>query len=220
MLSGFENVLRCGTIEYSLKGKDKYMTFTSDEQATAWGYSHYKDWAEEYKVQTRNAERIFYGEYSMIEYYCGYIYKSMNAYLRGEECGLTKEHVNHMVSLLTLHLCQAPCIPDDIVVYRVVSNEFANKLFNDNKNDLPTFEKGFMSTSLLDNIAANGKFAGDKYLLKIYIPKGTVGIYVNPITPRTEQEVLIAPNRQLAMIGYPQQGAHGKIVVECKLINH
>lgn len=220
MLSSVSNVLKYGTIEYTLREKENYLSFTSDEQATVWGYSHYNDWAEKYKSQTRQAEQTLTGEYSMVEYYCGYLHKSMNGYLRGARCFPFEEQTSYMVRLLNLYLCQAPRIPNDIIVYRVVPDDFVNKLFQNNKDCVPTYERGFMSTSLLETIAENEEYASNKHLLKIYVPKNTIGLYVNPVTARKEQEILIAPNRQLAMIGYPQKGSHGKYVTECMLINY
>ena len=56
-------------------------------------------------------------------------------------------------------------------------------------------------------------------LLKIYVPKDTVGIYVNAITRRSEEEMLLFPNMFLALLSYPYKDYEtGKIIFECGLV--
>lgn len=219
MYSDAEYILRCGEIGCSLNDKDSYLSFTSVDHATIWGNSHYGDWADEYVSKTRLASKLSNGSFSLIERYCGWSYREINGCLRELYWGVSKSLAQEMAHILTLCLCDAPRIPENIIVFRMVCDTFANRLFYDNKHDLATYEKGFMSTSLLDTIAINREHSHHHHLLKIYVPKGTVGVYVNPVTSRTEQEILIAPNRRLAMIDYPHKGEHGKYVTECMLIN-
>lgn len=40
-------------------------------------------------------------------------------------------------------------------------------------------------------------------LLIIFVPKDTIGVYVNVIAKRSEEEMLLAPNNYLEMIEYP-----------------
>lgn len=62
----------------------------------------------------------------------------------------------------------------------------------------------FNATSLLHDIANEGEsYAHSNHILKIYIPKNTIGIYVNAITKRCEKEMLLLPNMYLALINYP-----------------
>lgn len=55
--------------------------------------------------------------------------------------------------------------------------------------------------------------------MKIFIPKGTVGIYVDTIAHRDEEEILLAPNHYLGLSDYPYLDKElGVKIFECKLI--
>lgn len=77
-----------------------------------------------------------------------------------------------------------------------------------------------MSTSLLrDIVYADGAYACENNLLKIYVESDTIGIYVNAITKRSEEEMLLFPNMYLALTNYPYRDDEvNKMVYECKLI--
>lgn len=77
-----------------------------------------------------------------------------------------------------------------------------------------------MSTSLIKDIVNQEEpYATSNNLLKIYEEKGTIGVYVNAVTKRSEEEMLLFPNMYLGLIGYPYNDKEsGKIIYECKLI--
>lgn len=77
-----------------------------------------------------------------------------------------------------------------------------------------------MSTSLLKDIAnENEPYAAENNLLKIFVPKDTIGIYVNAVTRRNEEEMLLFPNMYLGLVSYPYKEEEiRKIIYECKLI--
>ena len=57
-------------------------------------------------------------------------------------------------------------------------------------------------------------------LLKIFVLQDTIGIYVNVIAKRSEEEVLLAPNNFLGMIEYHYYNKElGVNVLGCQLIN-
>lgn len=95
-------------------------------------------------------------------------------------------------------------------------------MIEQNKQDIPTpiQEKGFMSTSLIKDIVnENEAYAAEKNVLKIYVEQSTIGIYVNSVTRRSEEEMLLFPNMHLGLSDYPHKDIDsGKIVYECKLI--
>lgn len=78
-----------------------------------------------------------------------------------------------------------------------------------------------MSTSLLENIINDyNEECVEPMLLKIFVPQDTIGIQVNVIAKRSEEEVLLAPNKFLGMIEYPYYDKElGVDVLECQLIN-
>jgi hypothetical protein len=159
---------------------------------------------------------------SSIESYCGYPYREINKYLRFDidiESNLYRE-LSH---ILTIVLCSAPRIPENIVVYRLVCDGFIEDLIKNNKDTrcTPTQEKGFLSTSLTPSIINSSEsYAIHKNLLKIYVPEDSIGIYVNAVTVRSEQEILFAPNGYLGLASYPYEDKTAeKTVYECKLIH-
>ncbi|MBQ9990562.1 MAG: hypothetical protein IJP31_06430 [Lachnospiraceae bacterium] len=156
-----------------------------------------------------------------IECYCGHSYRQINNFLRN---GLDSEGnlYREVADILSIVLCHAPRIPCDIVVYRFVNSEFISELIKDNKEDMPfpIQEKGFMSTSLIKDIVNQEEpYATSNNLLKIYVEKGTIGVYVNAVTKRSEEEMLLFPNMYLGLIDYPYHDKDsGKTIYECKLI--
>lgn len=156
-----------------------------------------------------------------IECYCGYSYRQINKFLRYEKDD--DYHIyRELADILSIVLCSAPRIPHNLVLYRMVNDEFINMLIEKNKQELPTpmQEKGFMSTSLLKNIANETEsYASQNNLLKIFVPKDTIGVYVNAVTSRSEEEMLLFPNMYLGLASYPHKDEDtGKILFECQLI--
>ena len=213
-----------GDIAHELDDKPSFYCFESSIDAEKWGEDHYACWAKRYKEIMHIAADINRREVSYpfctIEEYCGHVYKEINSYLRGNYQGDSEAMYKEMSHILIMLLCEAPRIPDNIVVYRLVSEKFMSELYRNNQSGLPTIEPGLMSTSMFESIVGSDEaYAQHKNILKIYIPKGTPGIYVNAVTQRSEYEVLLAPNRYLAMISYPYKSKCGKVITECKLLN-
>lgn len=213
-----------GDLYSTIDDKSRYKELLTVEECRKWG-DYYSNWAKRYKEVMSLTEKIKTQhslETSTIECYCGYTYREINEFLRFEH-HFNKHLYDKMVDILIMTLCSAPKIKDDIVVYRVVNDVFIKELIRNNKlpDSIPTQEKGFLSTSLLKNIV-NVYSDGDSglYLLKIYVPKGTVGIYVNPVTGRYEEEILLAPNNYLRLIEYPYYDESYSIkIFECQLIS-
>ena len=78
-----------------------------------------------------------------------------------------------------------------------------------------------MSTSLLKDIANEQEsYAKENNLLKIFVPKDTMGVYVNSVTKRSEEEMLLIPNMYLGLVSYPYKDKKiRKTVFECQLIS-
>jgi len=213
-----------GEISWKVDNKEEYREFKDIESSQAWGMENYKEWSENYKKVMKKYSKLcknnLYNE--PIECYCGYSYREISKFLR---YGIDSEYHTYreLSDILSLVLCTVPTIPCNLVVYRIVNDEFINAMIENNKSDipLPMHEKGFMSTSLLKTIAdENEAYTGEKNLLKIFVPKGTVGIYVNTIAMRSEEEMLLLPNMYLGLISYPYEDKEvKKIIFECKLIH-
>lgn len=212
-----------GKINHSVDDKVGYREFKTASEAEEWGMKHYLNWAKQYKKSMKLAENTVKTSLctAPIECYCGYSYKQINNFLRN---GLDSEGnlYRELADILSIVLCNAPKIPCDIVVYRFVNSEFISELIKDNKEDMPfpIQEKGFMSTSLIKDIVNQEEpYATSNNLLKIYVEKGTIGVYVNAVTKRSEEEMLLFPNMYLGLIDYPYHDKDsGKTIYECKLI--
>lgn len=223
-VTNMKNKYIYGDLYSKIEDKSKYKEFSTLEECEKWG-DYYSDWAKRYKEIMSLFEKIKENcslEVAPVECYCGYSYKEVNEFLRfGYHSD--KKLYDKMADILIMTLCSAPKIKDDIVVYRVVNDVFIKELIRNNKlpDSIPTQEKGFMSTSLLKDIVNVYSDGGSGlYLLKIYVPKGTVGIYVNTVTRRDEEEILLAPNNYLRLIEYPYYDESYSIrIFECQLIS-
>lgn len=217
------NEQRYGKLSWNIGNKKEYLEFKNQEEAHAWGMEHYKNWADKYKSVMQMSKMAIKGSFcnAPLECYCGYSYRQINEFLRYEEddeCHTYRE----LADFLSVVLCSAPRIPHDLVLYRMVNDGFIDMLIEKNKQKFstPIQEKGFMSTSLLKDIANESEpYAAENNLLKIFVPKDTIGIYVNSVTRRSEEEMLLFPNMFLGLISYPYKDEEtGKMMFECQLI--
>nr|WP_228850287.1 ADP-ribosyltransferase [Clostridioides sp. ES-S-0107-01]UDN53089.1 hypothetical protein JJC16_19160 [Clostridioides sp. ES-S-0107-01] len=226
MLNNFfnERVKRYGYINRTLSNKSKYKRFRSVKEADNWGNTYYKSWAEKY-LKTIKITKIARTDFlKPIETYCGEGYREINSYLRNvkdrkKDCDYIYHELSH---ILTMVLSSAPKIPDNIITYRLVDDNFIKKLIiNNKKNPYSAIqEKGFLSTSLSTNIVKSSQpYADYENLLKIYVRKNSIGVYVNTVTIRKEQELLLYPGGHLALIRYPYINIIlNKRIYECELI--
>lgn len=203
------------------KPKAEYRNFYNSEDAEKWGYAVYSDWATKYKQTIKLAKKfsskIANPVLNAIEFYCGYSYQHINPYMRGDNS--IDEVYKEAADILVFTIASAPPVPEDIVVYRVVCDEFIHELIEKSTNNSAAIETGFLSTSLLKGISKEPEHYADKpNLLKIYVPKGTPGVYVNTVCSRNEYEMLFAPNCFLRLVECPYNDPIlQKTVYECEL---
>lgn len=214
-----------GYVDYMKYGKmnnnilhSEYIEFEERDIAKSWGKKYYDDWSQNYKINMKVADKVINTSFftSCVECYCGYSYRNINEYLRGfKEDYFYKE----MSDILAIVLSMAPRVPNNIVVYRLVCDEFIRELLIKNKDEIPTQEKGFISTSLCKDIIEHEDehYSAHKNVLKIYVKSNTVGIYVNGITKRSEQELLLYPNGFFRLLRRPYKYMN-KILYECELL--
>lgn len=212
-----------GKIQWNIDNKDEYKEFKNVDEAEKWGEKYYSEWADRYNKVMGLVKNVVKTNFctDVVECYCGYAYKHINQYLRKGIDNKTNSY-REMSDILAIVLSTAPRIPCDIVLYRMVNDMFIEMLIAQNRKDNPTpiQEKGFMSTSLLKDIANESEpYVAENNLLKIFVPKDTVGVYVNSVTKRSEEEMLLFPNMFLGLLTYPYiDEKTGKKVFECKLI--
>lgn len=209
--------------ESNLPFKDGYIEFTSQKEIEEWGKKYYSEWSEKYKTTFINYSKFTRNSLfkSPVELYCGYKYREINHSLRYDE----DNQYRVLADILSVVICSAPPIPCDLIGYRLVSDNVADKMFNiknlknPNSEITPYLEKGFMSISLSKNITKlNEHYSGYNNLLKVYIMNGTDGIYVNNITSRPEEELILRPDIYVYLMKYPYRDIEtGKLVYECYL---
>lgn len=208
---------RYGKIINNISGEE-YLEFKNVNDAEEWGKTHYISWSEEYKSNMNITKKVITdsGITSVNEYYCGYSYKEINEYLRFSRDN-EYNYAKNMATILAVMLSMAPRVPNNVVAYRLVCDDFIRSLIENNKKEIPTVEKGFISTSLVKGIVNSDEAYSDhNNLLNIYVPKHTVGIYVNGIAKRTEQELLLFPNGYFRLIKKPYNEGN-KMIYESEL---
>lgn len=218
------NEQRYGKLSWHIDDRESYLEFNNQNEAQEWGIIHYEKWALKYEQVMQMSKAVINSSLcdAPLECYCGYSFRQINEFLRyGKD---DKYHTyREMADILSIVLCSAPRISNDLVLYRMVNDEFVNMFIAKNKQAVPVpiQEKGFMSTSLLKNIANETEsYASQNNLLKIFVPKDTIGVYVNAVTSRSEEEMLLCPNMYLGLASYPYKDIDtGKIIFECQLIN-
>ncbi len=158
--------------------RKEYLEFYTIEQARAW--------AESYYIKRPNEEIT-----TEIEGYCGYVFNPINAALRnedlswyGRETQVVKEKYLDKARIITEWITSFK-LTNNIIVYRAIDKEHLEKMkrwakekrIND-RNIL--YEAGFLSTSLV--LSELKKLYPNSIYLKIYVPKGSVGAYIEFIS--------------------------------------
>ncbi|MGN2371869.1 ADP-ribosyltransferase [Clostridium cagae] len=219
IINKFIDRIRYGKMENNINDL-QYIELKNDKDTEIWGRKYYNDWGKKYLNSMKVANRIINKNYATnpIEYYCGEPYKWINSYLRFGVDKSDSKIYSEVSNILAITLSMAPRIPENIILYRMVCDEFICELIRNNKKGIPTQEKGYLSTSLTKDIVNSKEYySNHKNLLKIYVKANTVGIYVNEVTKRPENEILLSPNGYLKLIKEPYK-ENNKIIYECELI--
>lgn len=206
--------------------KSNYYEFENVGLAEEWGKKHYANWTNEYNQNSYFLKNMIpEWEFSVIEYYCGGDFRFINNMLRGIDLGIGDTNMYRLLTVTLINLITyAPKIPQDIVLFRIPSKKFISQFNLDISENSYTIEKGFLSTSLVESITSSTQYFGNKdYLLKIYVKKGTPGIYTALVKGADfrdeEQEMLLLPNSCLRLVTEPYK-KNGRIIYECELIDH
>lgn len=199
-----------------------YREFLTEDETREWGEMYYEKWANNYKKQMRLAKGYTKDDFVLesIERYCGYGYKQINEGLRNK-FETSNIMYRTLANVLSMILCSAPRIPENIVLYRVVDQKAIQVILKNNELYTQSKELGFLSTSMLKSIVNNDEFTRGEVLLKMYVKKGTVGVYVNEVTRRSEEEILLPPGLYLRILGTPYMDETiNKMVYECEVIEY
>ena len=197
-----------------------YREFTTSEEAETWGKAIYSDFVKMYD------ENMFFLKQhdildeilcAAIECYCGYTYRDINKYLRTGEDKNSRQIYTRMADMISLSIVMAPAIPENIILYRMISDEVFLELQEKSKNSW-MIEKGFLSASLVKAISEQEEsYARHTVMLKLLVNKGTKGIYVSELAGRSEMEMLLLPNAFLQLVDDHQELHNGTRICLCRL---
>lgn len=156
--------------------------------------NHYKDWAEDYSARSRSQD------FHPVEYYCGNMHYPINKGLRS---GILDICFDRFVAALDKEISQAPRIPINTIVYRIIREDVINILKRLSSEGKYFLEPAFMSTTvLLSELIKKEDFNGARHALRIFVPKGARGIYIDQIsTPHLmmekEEHEIVFPRRSI-----------------------
>lgn len=163
----------------------------------AWAEPIYGDWYKEEQSAAYSG-----GKTDALKALCGHEFYSVNKALRDSHGKLRNVKEVFRNKALSIHnLLSEIQLPDDIIAYRYIDDDHlirmkntakhicTKRLFSSKKNYLVDF--GFVSTTPLKSLcydmvnSCNEK--EDKYIMKILIPKNSIGAYVNYFSRRDDE---------------------------------
>lgn len=186
-----------------------YKEIKTREEAVQFQKEKYGEYCEKYKERKAIMDDSGY-EYKVsalsyaIEGYIGNSFLSINQYLRSSNknertmyCYCLKAQIDRINEIIYW----APPIDEDIIVYRGVDENGIKNIMKMVKVYGSYREKAFLSTSLrLDTVLEEIPTGKYKYILKIYVPKGTPALGTDGIEDRMEEEILFPVERTLRYI--------------------
>jgi len=206
-----------------LNNSKLFKEFTTEEEAKSWAKENYGQWLNdiqitEYSYTSKNINDLLYG-------YTGNTYQIYNPMLRGwgkydneEIMEYTQKIniINNEISKINLK--------EDIVVWRYTHKKLFKLLFENHKIKVGhTFtDKAFMDTTLVADLLHRFAF-NHKYncLLKLYLPKGTKGAYVDfydEYSKLNECEFLLPTNTTFILKKKGFSLRYMKKIYECYLV--
>ncbi|MFR1830513.1 ADP-ribosyltransferase [Clostridium butyricum] len=160
---------------------DKFKEFVKDREADKWSKENYGEWLEKLK---KDEYTCFSNDIADLLYcYTGNMNLEFNRIMRGYTSLYLEdiEEYTYKIDIINSNISKFE-LKENIVVWRYTDNKVFKTLFENQKIKVGAnfVEKGFMSTTLIAKKLE--KFAFDhKYntLLKLYLPKGAKGAYVD-----------------------------------------
>lgn len=206
-----------------MQNNQAFKEFTTEDEAKTWGTENYGQWLEHIQITRFSCESNDISD--LLSGYSGSMNGKYNTMLRDEITYSKKEvkkytqHIdiiNREISILQLK--------ENIIVWRWTSINDFKKLFKFNKiNKGQTFaDKAFMSTTLVADLLKNfAKERNYNCLLKLYLPKGTKGAYVDFFDEYhmlNECEFLLPLNTSFVLKKKCFSLRYMKMVYECYLV--
>lgn len=166
-----------------MNNNEIYKEFNTEEDVDKWTNENYGEWLE--KLQREDYSYDSNDITDLLYYYTGSMNDILNKLLRGYLVSeLDEDELNdftNKINIINTEISNFK-LKENIIVWRYTYKGFFERLFESNKIKVGRvfIEKSFMSTTLLPKNLE--EFALSNHydtLLKIYLPKGTNGAYVD-----------------------------------------
>lgn len=202
-----------------LINKKSFREFQNELEASEWALKYYERWIREIQIDKGNLDpnSIAY----LLYVYSGNMNVVYNNFLRGVS-EYTKSEIEEYtkgIDTIKKEISKFE-LQENIVVYRYTHTKLFRFLFENfkTKKGKQFTDKGFMSTTLvpelLKSFAKNHRY---NCVLKLYLPKGTKGVYIKfDESILNEQEFLLPPNSTFTLLKRRFSFKYG-MVYECIL---
>jgi hypothetical protein len=182
-----------------------YIELKTETEASNFQKKVYGEYCNQYNNEREKVKNYHYKyrHFSAgipIEAYLGNKFESINSYMRGYSTptDVQKYEFDMLIDRVNELILLAPTLPENIVVYRAVTEKAFKQIMLQAKKRYEYIEKGFLSTSLLLETVLN-KFSPE-IIMKIYVPKEAHVLGVDGIENRNENEMLFTENQRLKFI--------------------
>ncbi|MEE0687043.1 MAG: ADP-ribosyltransferase [Lachnospiraceae bacterium] len=223
---------------------EKYKKFFSVKEARIWGEKNYSYWLPKYQLggslrhcfELDDIERLLLGglsledcerlkeealEYKWFSYYCGGNWGlALNEKLRYgfSKYGFPEEDLNEMMKVMDSRLNHS-FIPENLWGYRFLEYRDLCRSMGKKHIFCGTIieDKGYMGVGLVESALSEDFGVSYNTLLKIMIPQGAKGLYMDLISNRSdEQELLLARGSHLRVLF--RYRYNKKRILVCKLV--
>lgn len=198
-----------------MKNFENYKEFLLEDEALNWAKENY---FELFNMDEKD-ER-----YKVLAGYTGTDFYGINLFLRNRknnhENSLNLEKYQKNINIID-NILNQNFILEDIVLYRYINKTLLKFLLKGNnlKQNIMFEDKAFVSTGLIkENLKSFSKENNCKILLKLYVPKGTNGVYVSLYKKSIlkEYEILLHRNTKFKILKIHH--FLGKLMIECEVV--
>lgn len=197
-----------------------FKEFQCVREADEWVMKFYGQWLKEIEGTKSNINKNNIG--NLLSNYTSSMNVQYNNFLRGniEFDEDMAEEVSRGISIIAKEICKFS-LQENIIVYRYTNKKLFKCLFEFSRPEIGKAftDKGFISTTLAPDLLK--EFAKNHHyncVLKLYLPKGTKGVYIRFKDGINEQEFLLPPNSTFKLIRKYISMKYN-MVYECELVS-
>lgn len=199
-----------------------FREFCTNQEAYKWAMDNFGSWIKRIQFDKDNDNK---NNISNLLYdYTGSMNIIYNEFLR-EHNGFDEIEIKEYskeTAIIAKEICKYS-LQENIIVYRYTRKNLFKRMFETSKPKIEkTFtEKGFMSTTLIaEELKEFAKEHKYNCILKLYLPKGTKGVYItfhNDLL--NEHEFLLPPNSTFKLVRRKFSFKYFMWIYECELVS-